>query len=47
MEDLICYAEAKFNASLKGINDIQGRLTEPFSLVIVLEGRNIAYELRP
>ena len=44
MDGLVCYAEAKFNASLKGIIDIQGRLTEPFSLVIVMESRNTSYD---
>ena len=44
MDGLVCYTEAKFNASLKGIIDIQGRLTEPFSLVIAMEGRNTSYD---
>jgi len=34
------FAEAKFAATLKGIVDVQGRLTEPFTLMIVLSARD-------
>jgi len=44
VDGLVFYEEAKFNASLKGIIDIQGRLTEPFSLVIAMERRNTSYD---
>ena len=40
MDNLVYFTDAKFNASLKGIIDIQGRMTEAFSLVIALESRN-------
>ena len=40
LDNQVFFQEAKFNASLKGIVDIQGRLTEPFTLVIAMESRN-------
>ena len=43
-ENTVFFAEAKFNASMKGIIDIQGRLTENFSLVIAMEPRNPNYD---
>ena len=44
MDNLVYFTDAKFNASLKGIIDIQGRMTEAFSLVIALESRNPAFD---
>ena len=44
MDNLVYFTDAKFNASLKGIIDIQGRMTEAFSLVIAMESRNPAFD---
>ena len=44
MDNLVYFTDTKFNASLKGIIDIQGRMTEPFSLVVAMESRNPAFD---
>ena len=44
MDNLVYFTDTKFNASLKGIIDIQGRMTESFSLVIAMESRNPSYD---
>ena len=40
----VFFQEAQFNASMKGIIDIQGRLTESFDLVIAMEKRNPSFD---
>ena len=44
MDNLVYFTDTKFNASLKGIIDIQGRMTESFSLVIAMESRNPSFD---
>ena len=41
---LVFFGEWKFFASLKGIVDVQGRLTEPFTLVVNMDKRNPAFD---
>ena len=42
--NVVFFGEWKFFASLKGIIDIQGRLTEPFSLLVNMDSRNPNYD---
>jgi len=42
IDNLVFFQHAQFNASLKGIIDIQARLTEPFALVVAMEAYNEA-----
>ena len=44
IDNLVFFQQAQFNASLKGIIDIQARLTEPFALVVAMEEHNPAYD---
>jgi len=42
--NLVFFGEWKFFASLKGIVDVQGRLTEPFTLLVNMEERNQSFD---
>jgi len=42
--NIIFFAEAKFNASLKGIVDIQGRMSEPFTLLVNMGPRQPEFD---
>jgi len=41
---LVFFAEDKFNASLKGIIDIQGRMSEPFTILVNMNDRNPEFD---
>jgi len=43
-KDVVFFAETKFNASLKGIIDIQGRMSEPFTIIVNMGPRNSGYD---
>jgi len=43
-DTVVFFHETKFNASLKGIVDIQGRMSEPFTLLIAMTPRNPEFD---
>ena len=43
-DELHFFMEERFNATLKGIIDVQGRISEPFTLLVALSPRNPEYD---
>ena len=43
-EGLVMFTKTRFTACMKGIIDIQGRLTEPFCLVVALAAHKPDYD---